>query len=576
MTDSSRRASVLLCAGLALVAHVTLRAEAVRAQDWTVVPAAVDFGVVGTGRPVYVAVSAFNASDQTVTLAESLEGPPGVFSFYRSTTSPTLGPGEIGRWSVGFQPDAVAEFAGILHLGGGAPDVPLHGTGVPPTPGCLTEVTDIDFGIVAVGARVRRHIDVTNTGTTVLSFDPLPAYQQHWPFNLTARPDWLSPGEVGIVTVEAKPLVGGEVTASLDLGSAACAPIVLTVDGLIGEPGENLMVVSFAPDRVDRYAFIDEPDTVLQAWLMLSNPSFDDGVYGWETRIEASGDLVLLGVQPMGQFVNFATLPDLVVGLASPLPPSELVVLAELQFLAPSTMMQFIELLQPTTPSLAIGLAWAYNSNYDLMPAFPWGQYAVAWVNAPESLPLIAPSPLAAVSGRRVELRWPVPAVDADGCHVHRSLGGQDTRLTSEPLRPGGGGYVYVDEPGAVPGGASAAYSYAVIRDGIEIARSPAVTIELPAAAALVDRLLPNRPNPFNPETTIPFELARAGRVRIAVFDAAGRRVALLEDGHRAAGPHQVVWRGRDDAGRALPSGAYFVQMESQTRRDTFKMLLLK
>ena len=282
MTDSSRRASVLICAGLALVAHVTLRAEAVRAQDWTVVPAAVDFGVVGTGRPVYVAVSAFNASDQTVTLAESLEGSPGVFSFYRSTTSPTLGPGEIGRWNVGFQPDAVAEFAGILHLGGGAPDVALHGTGVPPTPGCLTEVTDIDFGIVAVGATVRRHIDVTNTGTTYLEFGPLPPYQ-HWvPFNLIACPASLPPGDVGIVTVEFHPLLGGTVTDVLDLGPAACAPIALRAEGLIGEPGENLMVISFASDRVDRYAFVDEPDTVLQAWLMLANPSFDDGVFGWE------------------------------------------------------------------------------------------------------------------------------------------------------------------------------------------------------------------------------------------------------------------------------------------------------
>ena len=273
--------------------------------------------------------------------------------------------------------------------------------------------------------------------------------------------------------------------------------------------------------------------------------------------------------------MNFATLPDLVVGLASPLPPSQLVVLAELQFLARSTAMQIIQLRQPTMPSLAVGLAWAYNGNYDLIAAFPWGGDVAAMVNAPQSLPMLAPSPLAAVSGRRVELRWPVPAVDADGCHVYRILGGSEARLTAEPLRPVGGRYTYVDEPVAVTAGASAAYSYAVMRDGVEIARSPAVTIELPAAA-LVDRLLPNRPNPFNPETTIPFELARAGQVRVAVFDAAGRRVALLEDGHRAAGPHQVVWRGRDDAGRALPSGAYFVQMESQTRRDTFKMLLLK
>jgi len=90
-------------------------------------------------------------------------------------------------------------------------------------------------------------------------------------------------------------------------------------------------------------------------------------------------------------------------------------------------------------------------------------------------------------------------------------------------------------------------------------------------------RLLPNHPNPFNPQTTITYELAQASPVRLEIFDIAGGRVRLLSPLHFAAtGTHRVLWDGRDDLGRALPSGVYLVRMEAAGHRDSRKVHLLR
>lgn len=90
-------------------------------------------------------------------------------------------------------------------------------------------------------------------------------------------------------------------------------------------------------------------------------------------------------------------------------------------------------------------------------------------------------------------------------------------------------------------------------------------------------RLLANAPNPFNPVTSIAYELARVGRVRLDVFDATGARVRTLVDAPRAAGTHRASWTGTDDAGRAVSSGVYFYRLAIDGAVvDTRKMVLLK
>ena len=60
------------------------------------------------------------------------------------------------------------------------------------------------------------------------------------------------------------------------------------------------------------------------------------------------------------------------------------------------------------------------------------------------------------------------------------------------------------------------------------------------------------------------------------MYDVMGRRVASLLDEVRGVGSDQVMWQGRDDNGRSLPSGAYYVRMEGPGRVDTRKVMLLK
>jgi len=85
-----------------------------------------------------------------------------------------------------------------------------------------------------------------------------------------------------------------------------------------------------------------------------------------------------------------------------------------------------------------------------------------------------------------------------------------------------------------------------------------------------------NRPNPFNPVTSIRYALPAPGHVTLAVYDAAGRLVATLVDEQRKAGPHATVWDSRSDRGVEVASGVYFCRLESGGRTLTRKMVLLK
>jgi len=97
-----------------------------------------------------------------------------------------------------------------------------------------------------------------------------------------------------------------------------------------------------------------------------------------------------------------------------------------------------------------------------------------------------------------------------------------------------------------------------------------------PAAAGAGRLELACAPNPFNPITEITCRLPAAGPVVLAVYDAAGRRVALLASGHHEAGEHTFRWTGRDESGREVGSGVYFSRLETQSGTLIDKMVLLR
>jgi predicted outer membrane repeat protein len=85
-----------------------------------------------------------------------------------------------------------------------------------------------------------------------------------------------------------------------------------------------------------------------------------------------------------------------------------------------------------------------------------------------------------------------------------------------------------------------------------------------------------NYPNPFNPVTRIPFAIARAGAVRLAIYDLAGRMVTELVAGDLAAGPHTAVWTGTDARGKAVASGSYLCVLEMSDRTESRVMTLVR
>ena len=87
-------------------------------------------------------------------------------------------------------------------------------------------------------------------------------------------------------------------------------------------------------------------------------------------------------------------------------------------------------------------------------------------------------------------------------------------------------------------------------------------------------KLLPNYPNPFNPETWIPYQLAEAARVQIRIYDVVGHLVRELDLGTKLAGsylskPQAAYWDGGNDMGEAVSSGVYFYTLEAGDYRRT-------
>ncbi len=101
----------------------------------------------------------------------------------------------------------------------------------------------------------------------------------------------------------------------------------------------------------------------------------------------------------------------------------------------------------------------------------------------------------------------------------------------------------------------------------------PDTPVEMPPRRAV---LHPNLPNPFNPSTEIRFTLPEAGHTVMAIFDVAGRRLRVLQDGWQKAGEHRLDWDGRDEEGRLLGSGCYLARLRFDDQVIAHKLMLLK
>jgi len=99
--------------------------------------------------------------------------------------------------------------------------------------------------------------------------------------------------------------------------------------------------------------------------------------------------------------------------------------------------------------------------------------------------------------------------------------------------------------------------------------------VELPEAP-LATSLRPNVPNPFNPVTRIDYAVHRDGHVRLVIYDARGREIAILVAEHQTPQEHSAHWDGRDATGQRVASGMYFYKLFAGDFEETRKMVLIK
>jgi hypothetical protein len=92
-----------------------------------------------------------------------------------------------------------------------------------------------------------------------------------------------------------------------------------------------------------------------------------------------------------------------------------------------------------------------------------------------------------------------------------------------------------------------------------------------PIRTSLADRVFPN---PFSSRASISYQLSRAGRIDLAVYDMLGQKVTSLASGVREAGAHQAVWNGTDELGNQVATGLYFIKLEAGDQTLTTKVLL--
>jgi len=119
--------------------------------------------------------------------------------------------------------------------------------------------------------------------------------------------------------------------------------------------------------------------------------------------------------------------------------------------------------------------------------------------------------------------------------------------------------------------------------EGEETAGTDTSTIILTSVGDKDEPALPNGfslssnyPNPFNPQTTIVYKIARNANVSLIVYNLMGQQIRTLFKGHRNRGTYTATWDGRNKFGQGVSSGLYFYRLVGDSFVATKKMLLLK
>jgi len=213
---------------------------------------------------------------------------------------------------------------------------------------------------------------------------------------------------------------------------------------------------------------------------------------------------------------------------------------------------------------------------YGVVAVYAQGESATVTTNATVVIVKLPVTGLTATptsgSVSTVVLAWTAPASTyVTGYKVYRAT----VAITTNPLplTP----TTYTDE--GIPTGT---YIYGVtavypngesdITNADEVSLSDGDLVDIVTATALHT----NYPNPFNPTTTIKFDIATPSHTSLEIYNVKGQKVKTLIDGSYGVGKHQVVWNGKDDSGNDVGGGIYFYRLNAGDYTSIRKMLLLK
>ena len=283
----------------------------------------------------------------------------------------------------------------------------------------------------------------------------------------------------------------------------------------------------------------------------------------------------LLGTHPFSATAVVADVAIVdVVGAAESLAPAA----SKLGYVAAGTDgLVVVDLSDPATPSDVVTHPMDFASSvavdgHDVYAGNGAAGFVVLDID-PATVPVLFNSFRARAVGRSVEITWDLNVDErVSGIDVLRSSG-----AATLPVKLNAGGSLpastrsFKDERVE----ANRTYQYSIVvktANGLQY-RSPSVTVEMPPRSL---EMLSPYPNPFNPTTTIAFELPAAGYANVSIYDAAGRLVVTLLDGPRPAGLNEIEWDATGSNGNRVGSGVYVARVVSDGVTKSTKLTLLK
>jgi hypothetical protein len=540
----------------------------------------------GVGRIDQDLVTITNTGNTTFSVSPSIDN--SCWHFVLSSGSFSIQPGMSDYVRVDFHPTAPGSLSCVLDLGSVLPDVALVGEAFPRPEGWGIIPMSVDFPSTFVGDSRDSVIEFHNTGGTTLSLDVgLEPESPNFSIFVGGGQIQVLPGYSHDIGVSYTPLTAGVDSTAVMIGatfppvpvtglaedriySCLVQPDTLNFGSLVLGQSGNLVfsITNTGNQPLEVTPFFDSPHYS----MAYGDPTLDPGqtsngsitffpqAPGFQVALVDLGNDLCLDITCIGTGLVDFQMGDNRVGMFF---DSEF---TALEFQTSATPEIVTGYLVFSNPSVSTGVG-AWECAYDLTGngQFLGWQFEGQAINVGDYNNLIvgiggAPLPF----GPTILLATFQVLVSNPSAILELSLS-----PTQFPSIPG----QMVWAPGGEPGVLLPMLPVTGLETVAWINKDvTSVDLDVPAAT----RLLPNVPNPFNPSTRVQFELAGHTNVRVTIYDLTGRSVLKLVDEFLEAGPHSRIWVGRDEAGRQVPSGPYFVRLVTENRVDVRKILLLK